>query len=565
VKKLFSVLLLVAQPLFAQQSHPLSEITPIDSNLNMGSYNISTNDLTVSGRDIWMGGASGQVWGLRYSKTYPNYGIFYQEGSTDFFAISPGGGGTTSPDLKINGNGNVTVNGYLIVNGAGAVLPANSVDSNEVNFNYAGSGSKGGAASDLSCTTCVASGEVNFNYAGSGSKGGAASDLSCTDCVALGTETAGNYAGSNAEAGGANSCDGDTTCEAGALSATGTSTSSITHGDLTYGTGTAVTLSLGTDGSKSGAIRFYGGTAASPSYIQQTTNNLHIDANNGLYLNYYDGGTIYFGTGASGYHSYITTGGNLNLGGNLTINGNDLIFSGGEKITGISVDGIGFFQNRADDTSYEWIGFYSGTTRQGIILYDGAWAGCDNSATDFCIVSENSNRLVLKSATGTTYNVGNLQTSGDITASGGQIYASEFCDSTYDVCANSLNDGYMHIQNKAKNAYKGIAASQFYMSDSGTYIKNNAGRFEIQDDVNVVGDLNVTGDLLLQSSGFSGTCGSATVGAFRVHSYCSSTSDITARLQVCTQSSGYTWVNVATVTVADLQTCGGGGRGGFIQ
>ena len=87
----------------------------------------------------------------------------------------------------------------------------------DVAFNYAGSASKGGAASDVACTDCVGGGEVQFNYAGSAteggpasdvafsyagsaSKGGAASDLACTDCVA-GGEVQFNYAGSASEGG----------------------------------------------------------------------------------------------------------------------------------------------------------------------------------------------------------------------------------------------------------------------------------------------------------------------------------------------------------------------------
>lgn len=50
---------------------------------------------------------------------------------------------------------------------------------------------------------------------------------------------------------------------------------------------------------------------------------------------------------------------------------------------------------RSNDNSYEWVGFYSGTTRQGIILYDGAWSGANNSSDEFSITAENGNRLTL--------------------------------------------------------------------------------------------------------------------------------------------------------------------------
>ena len=50
---------------------------------------------------------------------------------------------------------------------------------------------------------------------------------------------------------------------------------------------------------------------------------------------------------------------------------------------------------RANDTSYEWFGFYSGTTRQGIILYDGSWSGANSSTDEFSITAENGNKLTL--------------------------------------------------------------------------------------------------------------------------------------------------------------------------
>ncbi|MEQ8359410.1 MAG: tail fiber protein [Cytophagales bacterium] len=51
--------------------------------------------------------------------------------------------------------------------------------------------------------------------------------------------------------------------------------------------------------------------------------------------------------------------------------------------------------DRSDDSDYEWTGFYSGTTRQGIILYDGAWSGANNLTNEFSITAENGNILTL--------------------------------------------------------------------------------------------------------------------------------------------------------------------------
>jgi len=66
----------------------------------------------------------------------------------------------------------------------------------KVDFNYAASSGKGGAATDLACTLCVGEGEIaagsvtadklGFTYAGSSTKGGAATSalgLECTGCI----------------------------------------------------------------------------------------------------------------------------------------------------------------------------------------------------------------------------------------------------------------------------------------------------------------------------------------------------------------------------------------------
>jgi len=50
---------------------------------------------------------------------------------------------------------------------------------------------------------------------------------------------------------------------------------------------------------------------------------------------------------------------------------------------------------RSNDNSYEWTGFYSGTTRQGIILYDGSWGGANSLTNEFGITAENGNKLTL--------------------------------------------------------------------------------------------------------------------------------------------------------------------------
>lgn len=72
-------------------------------------------------------------------------------------------------------------------------VAAPCVSDDEILFNYAASATKGGAATNLNCTNCVESGEVFFNYAGSATKGGAANDVVCTGCIGT-TDVSFNWA-----------------------------------------------------------------------------------------------------------------------------------------------------------------------------------------------------------------------------------------------------------------------------------------------------------------------------------------------------------------------------------
>jgi len=75
-----------------------------------------------------------------------------------------------------------------------------SVGADKVDFTYAGSSEKGGAATDLKCSACVAGGEVAFNFAGSASQGGPAQDVECTGCITAG-EVEFTYAASTSKGG----------------------------------------------------------------------------------------------------------------------------------------------------------------------------------------------------------------------------------------------------------------------------------------------------------------------------------------------------------------------------
>jgi len=88
-----------------------------------------------------------------------------------------------------------------------------------------------------------------------------------------------------------------------------------------------------------------------------------------------------------------TLGEKLHVSGNLRLGSTGAINAEGESLQ--------FMQGvRADDNAYEWAGFYSGTARQGIILYDGAWTGANNITDEFSITAENGNRLTLNTQSG---------------------------------------------------------------------------------------------------------------------------------------------------------------------
>jgi hypothetical protein len=130
------------------------------------------------------------------------------------------------------------------------------------------------------------------------------------------------------------------------------------------------------------------------------------------------GGILFQGSGAYGTKiHFLTTNsyaagmqnrmtldhiGNLGIGTTaplerLHVNGNLRVETG---IINSGIDHLELMRGvRADDNSYEWVGFYSGNTRQGIILYDGAWTGANNLTNEFSITAENSNMLTLNSGT----------------------------------------------------------------------------------------------------------------------------------------------------------------------
>ncbi|MGE0635549.1 MAG: hypothetical protein AB7P01_03855 [Bacteroidia bacterium] len=143
------------------------------------------------------------------------------------------------------------------------------------------------------------------------------------------------------------------------------------------------TTSPSTQFHTTGGVRLEGvGSTASNTQI------LTRDASGNLA--YRDAGSwTYAGVGDNlGNHTATTT---LDMVGNTINNAQNI---------GSNSDNLRLFTNKTDDAAYEWLGFYSGATRQGIILYDGAWTGANSLTNEFSISSENNNKLTLNTNNG---------------------------------------------------------------------------------------------------------------------------------------------------------------------
>jgi len=102
---------------------------PAGTQTDCGTNPVVLPDVKISGTEIdmtsesgtkviYMGGHSSDQFGIAYSSDYPNYGIFYKEAAPDYVAISPGGGGVSTPDLKVDGDGNIYIkNNTYFANG----------------------------------------------------------------------------------------------------------------------------------------------------------------------------------------------------------------------------------------------------------------------------------------------------------------------------------------------------------------------------------------------------------------------------------------------------------------
>ncbi|WP_461374748.1 beta strand repeat-containing protein, partial [Candidatus Aquicultor sp.] len=104
----------------------------------------------------------------------------------------------------------------------------------------------------------------------------------------------------------------------------------------------------------------------------------------------------------------ITMKGNGNVGIGITAPGATLEVAGTLEVDNAASGVIASLKGGADDTAYEWVGYYSGETRQGIMLWDGSWSGAGNRTNEFSLTAENSNWLTLRSDIGTSILGGNV-------------------------------------------------------------------------------------------------------------------------------------------------------------
>jgi hypothetical protein len=114
--------------------------------------------------------STGNVYGGYFQVTAGGSGTHYglwasSDGWAGWFQDGKVHIGSAGTENYVLGNGDLYVQNALEVDGiahfTGGIDAPNGIDAADINFNYAGSASEGGPASDLACTSCVSSAEIN--------------------------------------------------------------------------------------------------------------------------------------------------------------------------------------------------------------------------------------------------------------------------------------------------------------------------------------------------------------------------------------------------------------------
>jgi hypothetical protein len=326
----------------------------------------------------------------------------------------------------------------------------------------------------------VASIDVAFNYAGSTTKGGAASDVACGDCVALGTETSGTLP-INEGGTGATTADsarinlvasGTGNCPSGQVVqnlTTGTPqciTPTITETDPQVGTATSGRVCYGIAGNV---------VECNDNIIWDTANDrLGIGTTNPSHaLNVVGGLNVTSGSFLSG---------STNMYGNLLMNGYNIVNV--NQINNIAVSSFltttaSFGQNAASDVSgtYDNLQIKSGAV--------GSTEVADNSlaATDLAV-------NVVSSLDGVTNDGGNI----DLVAGSGIAITPDDANnqitiaSTASGIGGSGTLGYIPMWNSSSS----LNNSVIYQTAGNVGIGTNSPKNKLD----VVGDVNVTGKIV---------------------------------------------------------------------
>ncbi len=420
-----------------------------------GLGNSASPSCGVTGQavNISTGDAYGGFFDVSVSGTGIHYGIYAS--AEDYAGWFQGGqvhiGDAGTVDY-LDSDGDLYVEDALEVDGAayfsGGLEAPGAIDASDVNFNYAGSTSPGGAAIDLDCADCVDGTEVAFNYAGSASEGGAASDLSCTDCVSA-SEAEFNYAGSTSEGGAAT----DLSC-IDCLNVTEIEDIYVLNsGDTMYGDLTLSSSDLLLPDSSS-QIRF---THASSGYLMNVENS----TNSGIY---YDA--------TNNYWSWIQSG--------ITRGRIDLDNGYLEASQFRDMDNASYYLDPSSMTSGRMYG--------NLQIGNGSPSDDDNIYFD-----QNSEYLRWEDANA------RFSFSDDISAE--SFY--DFNNTTYYLDPSALTSGRMY-----GNFQIGYGSSSdddyLYFDQNSEYLSwtNAATEFYLTDDLHVSGDMIVTGGDVYNDSAY---------------------------------------------------------------